>query len=321
MKQIALFGLGLLILMSAPSKSHAKTDGASLHPKGGTLQNGTFSFEHDDVTTHYAIYGKGPVCMVMTNAWGITHQGLRELFRPLEKHLTLVYFDTRGMGSSGPIHKPEDHSMATVRGDLEALRRHLGLEKAVFLGWSNGAMNLLVYAAEHPQVIDKAIFISGLDRNREEDMAKFVEQYPELTTQFGTFTQEMAQGKASETAKNARTKDFIMRVWFPYLFADREAGNGHLKKLFDGADFSWAHLSYNLTADGPAFNAEPLLPKIDVPSLVLAGAHDLLPPKRIGDMAKRMPNAEFVVFERSGHFCQVEETEKFVKTVTTFLKR
>jgi pimeloyl-ACP methyl ester carboxylesterase len=40
--------------------------------------------------------------MTVPNSWGLTLEGLRAMYRPLEGHLTIVYFDPRGMGGSTP---------------------------------------------------------------------------------------------------------------------------------------------------------------------------------------------------------------------------
>ena len=80
--------------------------------------------------------------MTVPNSWGLTLEGLRGLYRGLEEHFTLVYFDPRGMGQSGPIREETDMGKAAVRADFDALRRHLQLDRVNAIGWSNGAMNL-----------------------------------------------------------------------------------------------------------------------------------------------------------------------------------
>jgi len=83
------------------------------------------------------------VCFALPNSWGLSHNGLRILYRPLEEHLTMVYFDPRGMGQSADIQNDEGMLMATIRKDLDGLRAHLGLGKINIIGWSNGGMNPL----------------------------------------------------------------------------------------------------------------------------------------------------------------------------------
>jgi pimeloyl-ACP methyl ester carboxylesterase len=64
-----------------------------------------------------------------------------------------------------------------------------------------------------------------------------------------------------------------------------------------------------------------VLPKIDVPTLILQGRHDHLTP--IEDaryMAKIIPNARLVEFANSGHPPHLEEPKKFNEELRLFLR-
>ncbi|GMR23407.1 MAG: hypothetical protein BMS9Abin37_1832 [Acidobacteriota bacterium] len=71
-----------------------------LHYPSQELETGSFTAELNGFAIHYEVRGSGPVLMTVPNSWGLSLEGLRGLFRPLEKHLTMVYFDPRGMGDS-----------------------------------------------------------------------------------------------------------------------------------------------------------------------------------------------------------------------------
>ena len=64
-----------------------------------------------------------------------------------------------------------------------------------------------------------------------------------------------------------------------------------------------------------------LLPKIKSPTLVIAGRQDAFTSWPQADrIAARMPHAEVVVFERSGHFPWIEEPDSFFDTVLGWLR-
>jgi proline iminopeptidase len=283
------------------------------------LENGSFTAELGERTIHYEIHGSGPVLMTVPNSWGLTLEGLRAMYRPLESHVTVVYFDPRGMGGSGPVREDADLGPDAVREDFDALRKHLGLEKVNAIGWSNGASNLIALAAERPDAIDAAVFLHGSASFLPEDEQGIVERYPDLIQAFVEFGKEMAESGASIEERNARVKEFDTEVWFPYLFADREAGRGKLSEVFRDAEFSWAHAEYT-NKQWASLDLRDRLPAIRARSLVIAGRHDMLPPPRAQEIADGIEGAEFVVFEDSGHFAPVEETEKFVRTVVDFLQ-
>ncbi len=85
----------------------------------------------------------------------------------------------------------------------------------------------------------------------------------------------------------------------------------------EGVSFAF----YGLTAPAPP--GEPVeLEKIDVPALVIWGAHDALIAPEAGRRASaRMPHSEFVLFANSGHIPMEEEPETFLETVLPFLER
>ena len=95
------------------------------HAADAPLANGSFTTDLNGHKVHYEVHGQGPVLMTLTNSWGLTGEGLRGLYRPLEEKLTLVYFDPRGMGASGPAATDADRGMAAVREELRALQRQL----------------------------------------------------------------------------------------------------------------------------------------------------------------------------------------------------
>ena len=72
----------------------------------------------------------------------------------------------------------------------------------------------------------------------------------------------------------------------------------------------------------PAYDLTGRLGEITCPTLVVVGRHDWRTPVSASeDIARRIPNAELVVFEESGHSPQLEEPEKFQAVVRDFLRR
>ena len=311
MNRLAIL-VGLSVLSCSPGEAPAPA------PASG-IENGSFTAEISGRTLHYEVHGSGPVVMTVPNSWGLSLAGLRAMYRPLEAHATLVYFDPRGMGGSGPAREDADRGPDAVREDFEALRKHLGLEKVNAIGWSNGASNLIALAAENPEVIERAIFLHGNASYLPEDEKRIVEEYPDLVEAFVQFRKEMAETGRSDEERNARVKAFDTEVWFPYLFADRDAARPKLAEIFRDADFSWAH-AQETNKVWASLDLRPQLASIRAKSLVIAGRHDMVPPSRVQEIADGIDGAEFVIFEDSGHFSPVEETERFVQTVTDFLQ-
>ena len=187
------------------------------HAADAPLANGSFTADLNGRKVHYEVHGQGPVLMTLTNSWGLTGEGLRGLYRPLEEKLTLVYFDPRGMGASGPAATDADRGMAAVRDDFRALQKHLKIGKANVIGWSNGAMNLLVLATETPDALASAIFVHGIASFGREDMIAFGERFPDVTKRFSEFGQQMADPKRTDAERTAMQKKMWMGEYFPFL--------------------------------------------------------------------------------------------------------
>lgn len=282
------------------------------------LANGSFTAELNGFNIHFEVHGRGPVLMTLPNSWGLTWQGLRALYRPLEANLTMVYFDPRGMGKSGPIRQDSDMGMAAVREDFDALRRHLGLGKVNAIGWSNGAINLILLASEHPDTLESAIFLHGEPRYTVEDDKAFQAQHPDLFQLYVNFFQEMGSKPMSPEEADARVKRFYVEQAFVFLSADRQAGRARLKEMYADTGFSWRHTQYQ-GKDLGAYDFRDRLSRIATRALVIAGAHDLVPVERVREISQGIPGSVFVVFEKSGHFAPVEEPRAFVSTVREFL--
>jgi pimeloyl-ACP methyl ester carboxylesterase len=256
--------------------------------------------------------------MALTNSWGLSLEALRVLYRPLEERLTLVYFDPRGMGGSGPVREESDRGLAAVRADFQALRAHLKLEKVSAIGWSNGAINLIWLAHEHPETLVSAIFLHGVASMTAEDNKEVEAKHPELVKKYLALLAAVSKPGLPVAEQNAVQRKMWLEDYFPMLCADPQRGKALVGEVFRDAQLSWPHAAY-ANEETPAFDARDKLAEIRVRSLVLAGAHDMLPPERVKVLAEGIPGARFVVFEKSGHFAPVEEPEAFRAAVYGFL--
>lgn len=280
--------------------------------------NGSFSATLNGFQIHYEVHGQGPVLMTVPNSWGLSLEGLRAMYRPLEERLTLVYFDPRGMGGSEAVREDSDRGLAAVRVDFQALREHLGLEAVNAIGWSNGAVNLIWLAQEHPGTLSSAVFLHGMAAFTEEDAMAAQQTHPELMAVYASFMVEMADPDLSVAEKTARQRKMWLEEYFPMLFADRDAASDHLEAIYAEAELSWPHAEY-ANKETPTFDARHLLAEIPVRSLVIAGAHDMIPPEGVKPLHDGLPSSDWLVLEQSGHFGPVEEPEAFKAAVFGFL--
>jgi proline iminopeptidase len=319
MTRLAISAASVVLLALACAQPSPPVDEPAAEPEIPELANGAFDTEIDGRTIHYEIHGSGPVTMVVTNSWGVTIPGLRGMFGGLEDRLTMVYFDPRGLGGSSPIADESDMSMAAVREDFDSLRQHLGLAAVNAIGWSNGATNLILLAAERPETIDAAVFLHGAASFGAQDMTMMAQRYPEFAASYMAFMGEMADESVSDDDKTVRIREMWLEEFFPMITGDPASAAPLIAAAFADSEFSWPHAGY-ANAEHPAgFDYTEQLGAITARSLVIAGEHDSMPPERVREIADGIAGAEFVVFADSGHFAPLEEPERFVAEVDAFL--
>lgn len=313
---------GYRLVLEVGGEQHAYHGGRDQAPilcKPTGLENGSFMAELNGFPIHYEVHGQGPVMMVVPNSWGLDVTGLRGMLAGLEKRLTMVYFDPRGMGGSGPIREDSDMAMAAVRQDFDALRAHLGLDEVHAIGWSNGAGNLILLAAEYPESLESATFVHGVASYDQEDAAEFAQRFPDLQASFMVFMQEMADESLTDEERTARMKEMWMTEFFPLSLADRETGQALIEEAFGAAEFSWAHGQVANQESAAGFDMRDQLATIPVRSLVIAGAHDMSSPEKVKVLADGLRDSVYVLFENSGHFAPLEEPEAFEALVFDFV--
>ncbi len=109
----------------------------------------TLSF--DSLEIHYELSGSGPF-LILHHGWGSRSSDWEQggWLSALEKHATLLVFDSVGHGLSTPSHEPADHTVEQRAAVVTALADELGANKFGFLGFSMGGRSGLVLAASAP---------------------------------------------------------------------------------------------------------------------------------------------------------------------------
>jgi len=283
-----------------------------------SLSAGSFTAELNGFSIHYEVHGTGKVVMTVPNSWGLSLEGLRNMYLPLEERLTMVYFDPRGMGGSDPIREDADMGLAAVRADFQALRRHLGLEQTAAIGWSNGAVNLAILAAENPGTVSEAVFVHGLASFTEEDARRWAEENAEVAAGFAKLAEGLSSPSVALEEKTARMKAYWLEHYFPASTADPGAMRPRLLEVFGPAQFSWTHASYG-QQETPTIDVRDRLASITARSLVIAGRYDMAPVEKARELADGIAGSRLVIFENSGHFAPLEEPGAFRDEVFRFL--
>ena len=110
------------------------------------------------VESAYTTKGDGPP-LFMIHGIGSRRSTWNKLIEDLKSDFCCISYDLRGHGDS-PVPAPPYH-LDDLVGDLEALRRKLGIEKAHIIGHSLGGMIGPAYARAHPALVLTGEFDGG----------------------------------------------------------------------------------------------------------------------------------------------------------------
>ena len=114
--------------------------------------------ERDGVRLYWERYGDGEPTVLLLPTWSIIHSRLWKMQIPyLARHCRVLTFDGRGNGRSD--RPPRGYGEAEFAADALAVMDATATERAVLVSLSQGAQRALLLAAEHPERVDRAVFI------------------------------------------------------------------------------------------------------------------------------------------------------------------
>lgn len=112
---------------------------------------------------YYEIHGEGTIPLVLIHGGGSTIDTSFGNSLPLfASHGKVIAVELQAHGRTTDRDAPE--SFQQDADDVAGLMNYLGIEKASFLGFSNGGSTTLQIAIRHPQLVNKIVVISGAYR-------------------------------------------------------------------------------------------------------------------------------------------------------------
>ena len=263
---------------------------------------------------------RGFPLLVLHGGPGLDHHMFGDYLDPLTDDGTyrLILVDERAQGGSDRSAPPETWTLQRMAADITDLAAALGLTDYAVLGHSYGAFVVLQHAVDFPAAATATIVSAGVAAARwldrvEDQLATF--EPVELREQVAS---SWARELTVETEEEAAE---LLADQMPFHF--REPSGPVMDDYFRraaGARFAPDVLRHFAQQEYGGIDVDDRLGSVTHPVLVLAGRYDRVCPVDAGaDMASRLPDAQFVVFENSAHMMFVEEPDRYLTTVRTFL--
>jgi epoxide hydrolase 4 len=263
------------------------------------------------VKIHYAALGdkKNPL-IVMIHGFPDFWYTWRDQMAALSSDYYVVAIDQRGYNLSDKPKGVENYDVRLLVGDVIAVIKHLGHEKAIIVGHDWGGIVSWTLAMYQPQFVEKLIILN-LPHPRG------------LTRELANNPQ---QQKNSQYARNFQQPDAHTKVTaegLTFWVKDPEAKKKYIE-AFKRSDFE-AMLNYykrNYPREPYKEDTSPLV-KVTMPVLMIHGLGDtaLLPGALNNTWEWLESDLTLVTIPSSGHFVQQDASDLVTRSIKMWLKR
>ena len=237
--------------------------------------------------------GDGPLVLFLHGIRGNRRNWAGQLEFFSRRGYKAAAWDARGYGDSDDYEGALQFDSFT--GDVLRVAEHFKAEKLHLVGLSMGGRIARNVALRYPERLHSLTLVSstpGFDALSAEGVKRFINERRSATPQ----SLRRLIGSRPNYAAYEELLDSVSRI--------HEA-------------------SYKKTLEASvAQDRAAPIEEIRVPTLVIAGEEDsVYPPELAREMARRIPGAELVMFDRTGHLANLEEPDRFNRTVLEFLSR
>ena len=277
---------------------------------------------------YYRILGQdGPTLVVPAACW------LQEDLEPLALGRRIVFFDRSGRGRSDPIPADLPVTFTSEFEDIEAIRTHLELERFALMGWSYMGLVAGLYAADHPEVIER-LLLCGAIAMRYFGPAPVLppeveRELDEALRRQGARVDGEALKKLEAAHAAGEWRDGVAycrehrRLSGPRQFGRPDA---MLRTKADPCALpnEWPGSFTNVmqrifSSLGETWDFKDRVRNVRAPTLVVHGLEDLVLPNAARLWATLIDNARVLWIEGVGHFPWLEDPDVFFPAVDEFL--
>jgi len=249
----------------------------------------------------YRRAGDGPP-LVLLHGGPLDSREWRRQLEELSDEFTVVAWDAPGCGQSSD--PPEAFRAPEYANCLAALIDAIGLERPHVAGLSFGAVLALELYRQHPEIPRTLILASA------------------YAGWLGSLPAEVVPERLRQWLRLADlAPDQWAREWIPGLLSESAPADVVDEVIAIVSDFHPAGQRTIVRAFGSEADLRDVLPRIDVPTLLVYGDKDVRSPLSVAeDLHAQISTSRLVVIPGAGHLCDVEAPERFNAEVRSFLR-
>ena len=259
------------------------------------------------IDIYYEVQGEGRP-LVLIAGLSYTHWQWHRMAPELARHVQVILFDNRGVGQTEK--PPGPYSAEMMAEDTAGLLEALGIERAAVMGHSMGGFVAQALALSRPQMVD-ALILASTNFGGPNHVPITQEAMAVLSDTSGDMVERFRRGLTVSTAPGfAEDNPAMIERWLAYRASHPIEPGPYQAQLAVGM---------GLLSEEAAF--EKRLPQLDIPALILFGAHDrVVPPENAALLADRIPDSHVQFLPDAGHFFPIEAPEEAVQAVVDFLE-
>jgi proline iminopeptidase len=272
---------------------------------------------------YYEIIGQGPPLLVLHGGPGSTHGYFLPYLLPLARHHRLIFLDERGSGRSERLADIKGYTLNGMACDVDALRRALKLKKVDVLGHSFGGILAQAYAIKYPSNVTRLILAStGSSARRIDADFELLKNSldPVLHARLDALEAKGIIG--ADGAQLPEYRKLADEAEAPYDYVGRlPPWNDPGEPLaWDVLNEMWGSRSdFHIDGNLAGFDFVPALRKLQLPTLIILGDHDLISGATAEETHAAIPGSQVTVLARSGHMTFVDQQDAFLHDVSAFL--
>lgn len=261
----------------------------------------------NDIALYYELNGAGAP-LILISGLGYSLWQWHKMVPFLAEHFQVITFDNRGVGQSDKPAGP--YSAQMLAADTVGLLNALEIEKAIVMGHSMGGFIAQAMALDFPHKVEELILCStnfGGPRH----VPVTAEAMKVLTDVSSDPLTRFKNGLAVSTAPGwAERNPWMIQQWIEWRVANPIEPVSYQAQLAIGLA---------LLPETAAF--EDQLSRINIPTLILFGAHDkVVPPANASLLAEKIAGSKVVIFPDAGHFFPIEIPEAASRAIIEFAK-
>jgi 3-oxoadipate enol-lactonase len=250
---------------------------------------------------YYEIAGQGHP-LVLIHGLNLDTRMWDAQFYEFAQSYQVIRFDLRGMGRTAMTDDP-----FSLHGDIHAVLKALGIDRAYVAGLSLGGMAAMEFTLAHPEMVDGLVLVSAglLGHPRTEKRLRDIERFNQV---YKTGTREEAV-------------ELTVQMWFDGPDQPPNTAKAEARELFRRMT-EHAYSLPDVNNMPQRLSPPPIerLEEIQVPTLVIAGDRDYEDFLQIADVfERRIPGAKKVVMHGSAHIPPMDQPELFNHILRQFL--